>query len=72
LVPTVLINDHTLYFISGCDGAELAIVDITENEVYSTTISQGMTMLVLPEWLQGAFELRIQCGQYIFVAEIEL
>ena len=70
--PMVLINDHTLYFISGCDDTELTIVDASEDEVYGTTISEGMTMLVLPEWLQGTFELQIRCGQYIFVAEIDL
>ena len=70
--PVVLINDHTLYFVSGCDNTELTILDVSEDEVYSTSISEGMTMLVLPEWLQGTFELQIRCGQYIFVAEIEL
>ena len=72
LAPTVLIDGHTLYFINGCDDTGLAIVDLSEDEVYNTTILTGMTMLVLPEWLEGTFELQIRCGQYIFVAEIEL
>lgn len=70
--PTIVIDGHTLYFINGCDDTGLAIVDLSEDEVYNTTIPTGMTMLVLPEWLQGTFELQIRCGQYIFVAEIEL
>lgn len=70
--PSAAIDGHTLYFINGCDDTGLAIVDLSEDEVYSTTIPTGMTMLVLPEWLQGTFELQIRCGQYIFVAEIEL
>ena len=70
--PSAAIDGHTLYFINGCDDTGLAVVDLSEDEVYSTTIPTGMTMLVLPEWLQGTFELQIRCGQYIFVAEIEL
>ena len=70
--PSAAIDGHTLYFINGCDDTGLAVVDLSEDEVYSTTIPTVMKMLVLPEWLQGTFELQIRCGQYIFVAEIEL
>ena len=70
--PVVAQFSHTLYIISGCDDTTLSLVDEDDDEAYSTTILEGTTMLVLPEWLQGTFELRIQRGQYIFYTEIEL
>ena len=70
--PVVAQSGHTLYIISGCDGAGLVLIDEDDDEAYSTTILEGTTLLVLPEWLQGTFELRILSGQYIFYTEIEL
>jgi len=72
LPPTVAINGHTLYIIDGCDGAELAIVSADDDEVYTATLPEGTTLLVLPEWLQGTYELQIRRGQYVFAADIEL
>lgn len=72
LPPTVAIDGHTLYIIGGCDGAELALVDADSNEAYTTTLPEGTTLLVLPEWLQGTYELQIRRGQYVFAADIEL
>ncbi len=71
-VPTVAIDGHTLYIISGCDNTTLSLVDEDDDEAYSTTILEGTTLLVLPEWLQGTYELRILRGQYMYYAEIEL
>ena len=70
--PVVAQDGHTLYIISGCDDTTLSIVDEYDNEAYSTTIQAGTTLLVLPEWLQGTYELRILRGQYMFYTEIEL
>ncbi len=70
--PIVAQSGHTLYIISGCDNTTLSLVDEDDDEAYSTTILEGTTMLVLPEWLEGTFELRIQREQYIFYTEIEL
>lgn len=72
LPPTIALGGHTLYIISGCDGAELALVDADSNEAYTTTLPEGTTLLVLPEWLQGTYELQIRRGQYVFAADIEL
>ncbi len=70
--PTVAIDGHTLYLYSGCDNTTLVLVDEDDDEVYTTNISVGVTFLVLPEWLEGTYELRILRGQYMYYAEIEL
>ena len=70
--PVVALDGHTLYIISGCDGTVLSLVDENETEAYSITILAGTTMITLPEWLQGTYELRILRGQYMFYTEIEL
>ena len=70
--PVVALDGHTLYIISGCDNTTLSLVDEDDEEVYTTNISAGVTFLVLPEWLEGTYELRILRGQYMYYAEIEL
>ena len=72
LPPSVAIDGHTLYILDGCDGAELAIVSADDDEVYTASLPEGTTLLVLPEWLQGTYELQIRRGQYVFAADIEL
>ena len=70
--PVVALDGHTLYIISGCDDTVLSLADENETEAYSITILAGTTMITLPEWLEGTYELRILRGQYMFYTEIEL
>ena len=70
--PSIIQSGHTLYIISGCDDTELSLVDENDDEEYSITILAGTTMITLPEWLQGTYELRILRGQYMFYTEIDL
>ena len=72
LMPTVVQNGHTLYFYYGCDNTTLNLLDEDDEVVYTTEIDEGTTMLVLPEWLEGTFEIQIIRGSYTFVGEIEL
>ena len=57
---------------SKCNKAEIVLMDENETEAYSITILAGTTMITLPEWLEGTYELRILRGQYMFYTEIEL
>ena len=70
--PVVALDGHTLYIISGCDDTVLSLADENETEAYSITILAGTTMITLPEWLEGTYELRILRGQFMFYTEIEL
>ena len=70
--PVVAQSGHTLYLYSGCDDTTLVLLDEDDEVVYTTGISEGTTQLVLPNSIQGTYELRIQRGQYIFYTEIEL
>lgn len=70
--PVVAQDGHTLYLYSGCDDTTLVLLDEDDEVVYTTGISEGTTQLVLPNSIQGTYELRIQRGQYIFYTEIEL
>lgn len=70
--PELAIDGHTLYFYYGCDNTTLNLVDEDDEIVYTTEIDEGTTMLVLPEWLEGTFEIQIVSGSYTFVGEIEL
>ncbi len=72
LIPSVNIDDHTLYFVTPCDGCLLRIVDDSDNVVYSTMIPTGATFMVLPAYLSGDYELQIVSGIYCFYGDITL
>lgn len=72
LIPTVSIDDHTLYFITPCDGCILRLLDEDDVVVYSTVIPTGTTNLVLPSNLFGEFEIQIIQGNIYFWGYIEL
>ena len=48
------------------------LVDEDEAVVFSDSIAENQTSLVLPASLTGTFELQIVTDQYIFYCEIEL
>ena len=66
LVPSVSLDDHTLYFITPCDGCTLRLLDENDVVVYSTVIPTGTTSLMLPSYLSGEFEIQIIQGFYYF------
>lgn len=72
LVPSVSLDDHTLYFITPCDGCTLRLLDENDVVVYSTVIPTGTTSLMLPSYLSGEFEIQIIQGFYYFWGFINL
>ena len=71
-VPSVSIEDHTLYFNTHCDGYVLRLLDEDGEEVYSTIIPTSCTNLVLPSYLSGEYELQIIQGNICYYATINL
>ena len=72
LVPSVSIEDYTLYFTTPCDGCTLRLLDENDVVVYSTVISAGTTSLVLPSYLSGEYEIQIIRGNICFYGYITL
>ncbi|MBQ6062374.1 MAG: hypothetical protein IJK42_10075 [Prevotella sp.] len=72
LIPSVSLDDHTLYFDTPCDGCTLNIVDGNNIVVYTLVIPTGTTSLVLPATLSGEYELQIIRGNYLFYGTIDL
>lgn len=70
--PVVEQDANTLYFISGCENADLVLLDEDEQVVYTLHITEDITEINLPTTLQGTYQLQIQFDEYAFVAEIEL
>ena len=70
--PFVVKEGHTLYLYSGCDDTTLVLLDEEGEDVYSEFITEGTAYIVLPEWLEGTYELQIQRGSYVFYTEIGL
>ncbi|MCR5435396.1 MAG: hypothetical protein K6F20_13545 [Bacteroidaceae bacterium] len=71
-MPTVVQDDYTLYFYSGCAGSILQIRDEFETVVYSTIITDETDEITLPSTLSGTYEIRLIRGSNTFVGEIEL
>lgn len=72
LIPSINIEDYTLYFDTPCDGCTLRLVN-EDNEVeYTTVIPVGADELVLPSYLSGEYELQIFRGIYCFYGYIDL
>lgn len=71
-IPSISLDNHTLYFDTPCDGCTLNIVDSNNVVVYTIVIPTGTTSLVLPATLFGEYELQIICGNYLFYGKIDL
>ena len=72
VAPTVFIDGYALTFDTPCDGCTLQLVDEDNDVVYSIVIPAGTTILYLPSYLEGTFELQIIDGDWLFYGEIEL
>lgn len=72
VAPTVYIDGYELTFDTPCDGCTLQLVDEDNDVVYSIVIPAGTTILYLPSYLEGTFELQIIDGDWLFYGEIEL
>ena len=71
-IPSVELDNHTLHFNTPCDGYELRLVDSCGDVVYSRVIPSGTAYLLLPESLQGEYELQLVSGNKMFYGTIEL
>lgn len=71
--PIVYIDGHTILFEAGgfCD--TIGIVDpYTEEVVFETLVSSSATQVILPEELNGVYEIRFCREGYYFAGMIEL
>lgn len=71
-IPFVSLDNHTLFFLTPCDGCTLRLLDDNANVVYSTVIASGTTSLVLPSTLSGEYEIQIIQGNIYFYGTIYL
>lgn len=71
-VPSISLENHTLYFNTLCDGCALNIVDENNVVVYTLVIPSGTNLLVLPATLSGKYELQLVSGIYLFWGVITL
>ena len=71
-IPEINLEDHTLFFITPCDGCTLRLLDENDNVVYSTIIPTNTASLVLPSTLSGEYEIQIIQGNICFYGYIDL
>ena len=70
--PTLSLDDHTLYFITSCDGCTLQLLNEAGDVEYSIVIPENTSTITLPSSFSGEYELQIVRGQYCFFGLIEL
>lgn len=72
-VPTVVLDDHQLIFQTAHPAYTLYLYE-EEVLVYSTEISPDSTIVNLPSWLSGGYEIQLYMGEcsYYFCGFIEI
>lgn len=72
--PDVYLDDHTLYIDSIGYDSTIQLTDETGTIVYSISVSEGTTLVVLPSTLTGTYGLSLipETGNYFFYGEISL
>lgn len=69
--PTIGMLGNTLYLYGQFQGITLQLLD-GDAEVYSTMVEPNADEVELPGGMQGAYELRLCDGRFIYSCEIEL
>lgn len=72
MAPTLCIEDHTLYFITPCDGCLLQLLNEDGEVEFAIEIPEESETLTLPFFLEGEYELQIIRGNFCFFGFIEL
>lgn len=72
MAPTLCIEDHTLYFITPCDGCLLQLLNEDGEVEFAIEIPEESETLTLPFYLEGEYELQIIRGNFCFFGYIEL
>ena len=65
-VPSVSIEDYTLYFTPDHPEFILYIKDEEDNTVYSTTVYSSVTTIVLPSYLSGNYQIQLVWNGWMF------
>ena len=71
-IPSVRIEDHTLYFITSCDGCRLRLFNEDGELQYVITIPENSESIELPSYLTGEYEIQFIRGRYCFYGYITL
>ena len=71
-VPSISIDDHTLYFNSSCDGCTLRLYNEEGDLVVNLIIPDNSSTINLPSYLTGEYEIQIIRGNYRFYGYIDL
>lgn len=69
--PSVWQEDYQIEFQGSHAEYVLNIVDGDE-VVYTTVVSSCETVIYLPSWLSGEYEIQLVQGRFMFVGNIEL
>lgn len=72
MAPSLSIEDHTLYFITPCDGCLLQLLNEDGEVEFAIEIPEESETLTLPFYLEGEYELQIIRGNFCFFGFIEL
>ncbi len=71
-VPSISIDDHTLFFNSSCDGCTLRLYNEEGDLVVNLIIPDNSSTISLPSFLTGEYEIQIIRGNYCFYGYIKL
>ncbi len=71
-IPSVSIDNHTLYINSSHPDYTLQLVDVDDNVVYEVFVSANTNSVVLPAIYVGEYRLNLLTNNWCFWGYIEL
>ena len=71
-IPSVSIDNHTLYINSDHPDYTLQLVDADDNVVYEVFVSSNTSSVVLPAVYTGGYRLNLLTDEWCFWGYIEL
>ena len=71
-VPSIGIDDHTLYLNTSCDGCTLRLYNEEGDLVVNMIIPDNSPTIGLPAFLKGEYEIQIIRGKFYFYGYINL
>ena len=71
-IPAINIDDHTIYFVTSCDGCTLRLINEENDIVVDMIVPEKSSSINLPSFLFGEYEIQIVRGNYCFYGYINL
>lgn len=74
IIPIIDLDDYVVTFQNNNTNFSLQLIDENDNVVYTNYVPSTLTIVTLPSWLSGDYEIQLipDSGDYYFYGTINL